>query len=539
MDDDQATFEAEAERADQSTWRNFASVYAEGFDSWARTVEGAKPENKLTIFELACREAVTYVSKGLAQPDAIDALVEIAQLNDIADEQFQEIIGRAFPSKTNGSTNGANGRAEYIDEQAEWVPPPQPALTVPILSPFPIVEEDIPVRQWVIPGFLLREMLTVLVAPSGSGKSLLTLQVAIALATGREWAGWRPRGTLRVLIVNAEDDTNEIKRRLAAAVVRMGISEEQQFEISSMFWIADNPNGVVLAKFNNQKKILVRTPLMDELVSTITNSRIDVVFVDPFAETFEGDENSNSELKWAGMLWREVARRTGAAVCLVHHTKKYASGMAGDVDAARGASALIGIARIVSTLFPMSQKEAEALGVTEDQRGNYLRYDDAKTNLNLKSPVAKWFKKESVLLRNATDELPGDYVGVLEPWKPENAFDIMSEPQILEFFRAVDVGVLDSRQRPTGELYTFSNTGASESELPRYIAQFIQDFFKLKTLASAIEIMKTWRKNKRLVEVTYRSPKQRRERRGVRSELYQNNVVPFVARDDDPPTETD
>src|SRR5215471_3051583 len=94
----------EEERAEQeSTWRNFASVYAEGFDSWQRTIEGAKPENKLPVFEMACREAVSYVNNPknpLAQPDAIDALAEIAQLNDITDETFREIIGRVFPPKT-------------------------------------------------------------------------------------------------------------------------------------------------------------------------------------------------------------------------------------------------------------------------------------------------------------------------------------------------------------------------------------------------------------------------------------------------------
>ena len=90
----------------------------------------------------------------------------------------------------------------------------------------------------------------------------------------------------------------------------------------------------MLAKFDARSKSLIRTPLFEQLVTTIIKNKIDILFVDPFAETFEGDENSNSELKWACMLWREVALRTNTAVCLVHHTKKYASGMAGDVDAA-------------------------------------------------------------------------------------------------------------------------------------------------------------------------------------------------------------
>ena len=63
-------------------------------------------------------------------------------------------------------------------------------------------------------------------------------------------------------------------------------------------------------------------------------------------------------MKWAGILWREVARKTGAAMWLVHHTKKYAGSMAGDQDASRGGGALIGTARIMSTLFDMTEDEA-------------------------------------------------------------------------------------------------------------------------------------------------------------------------------------
>ena len=50
--------------------------------------------------------------------------------------------------------------------------------------------------------------------------------------------------------------------------------------------------------------------MIEQLRETIQLADIGVVVCDPFAETFEGDENSNSEVKWAGILWREVARKT-------------------------------------------------------------------------------------------------------------------------------------------------------------------------------------------------------------------------------------
>ena len=109
-------------------------------------------------------------------------------------------------------------------------------VLLPVYKPFPIDETSIPPRAWVVPGFLMRRHVTVLVAPSGSGKSLLTLQLGLASAKGKSWAGWFPRGKLQVFVVNSEDDIDEMRRRLAAAVRAM---EYDQNELSDSFVLGD------------------------------------------------------------------------------------------------------------------------------------------------------------------------------------------------------------------------------------------------------------------------------------------------------------
>jgi hypothetical protein len=396
---------------------------------------------------------------------------------------------------------GTADRLQKIVQDAPfWKPGDQAddGALLKLQSVFPINERALPTRNWIMPGLLMRRQVTVLVAPSGVGKSLLTLQLGIACAQGRKWSGWTPRRTFNVLFINSEDDYFEICRRLAAATQRMRLGAHNEFEIDQLgiadrFHIADaEQSGTVVAKFDARTKTLVSTPLHDQLIETIKANQIDVVFVDPFAETFEGDENSNSELKWAGALWRKVARQTDAAVCLVHHTKKYASGLQGDVDAARGAGALIGIARIVSTLFPMTPKEAEAMGVKLGDRSLYLRYDDAKANLNLVSPFARWFQKTTITLDNACgdpnsdDFVPGDEVGVLNPWKPETK-DV-HEAQIIGFFKAIDRGMVDDADQPTGEFWTFKK-GKSGA---RYVGYLAQSFFKCDALSQAEALIRKW-----------------------------------------------
>ena len=216
------------------------------------------------------------------------------------------------------------------------------------MSAFPIDKRKLPVRDWLVPGLLLRRHLSVLVAPPAAGKSLMTLHLSIILGVGVAWGGWTPRRPEKILIINSEDDTEEMQRRLVAAAEDMKVEQQQ---LVDRVLLADAPESIVIARTDSRTKTVVRLPLIEDLIKTIREAGVGVVIVDPFAETFEGDENSNSELKWAAMLWREVARRTGTAVLIVHHTKKYAGDMAGVADASRGGGALIGTARVLATLF--------------------------------------------------------------------------------------------------------------------------------------------------------------------------------------------
>jgi hypothetical protein len=409
---------------------------------------------------------------------------------------------------------------QIVEQLPEWSPEPPPAApAIEVEYAFPVNEKDIPPRDWEVPGLLMRKQVTVLVAPSGSGKSLLTIQLALGFADAQPWANWRPRAKLRVLMVNSEDDILEQRRRFAAALRVMQVDRDG---IADKVILADSSHGIIIAKFHSSTKTMVATPLLERLIETVKRHQVDWICVDPFAETFEGEENNN-ELKWAAILWREVARRCNVAVILVHHTKKYAHDMAGDVDAARGASALIGVARIVSTLFGMSKTEAQAMGVKEEDRHDYLRYDDAKANLNKKSPFAKWFKKISITLDNARGDIPGDEVGALEPWTPPGLMDGITDVDITNFMHRVDQGLLDQNGVPTGELYTCSTRRDDDYEVFRWVGELVKEFFKIDENGRASQMIKAWREANppRLIETKYRSKKQRKLRGCVHSDLWE------------------
>src|SRR5690606_17807006 len=65
----------------------------------------------------------------------------------------------------------------------EGPPPP----TLEIVSAATLADKPVPVREWVVPGLVPCRTVTDVAADGGTGKSLLMLQLAMAVATGRQW----------------------------------------------------------------------------------------------------------------------------------------------------------------------------------------------------------------------------------------------------------------------------------------------------------------------------------------------------------------
>jgi hypothetical protein len=391
--------------------------------------------------------------------------------------------------------NGGTAEQLYglIEKTPNWSPTMSTVTPVPLLFPFPIEGATIPRRQWIVPGLLMRRTVTILVAPPGSGKSLLTLQIALMLGTGMRWGGWFPRAPVKTLVINAEDDSDEMRRRLYAACQEMQIDGK---ELRDRVAIAEAPGNIIVAKADSRTKTVIEQPIAKQLVATVTINGFDVLVVDPFAETFEGDENSNSELKWAAVLWRKIARETNCAVLLVHHTRKF-NAEAGDMDSARGGGALVGVARNVSTLFAMTEQEAAVFNVTEGNRHLYLRFDDAKANLSLVTFAAKWFEKKTVKLPNAGDDEPEDEVGVLMPWIPTTIYARLTNPVINKMLDVIAAGLLGKDGKPTGDAYTLTKKGRGNK---RWAGNVIEDLVEC-TPKEAQQLLDEWVKSGLLSEV--------------------------------------
>ena len=388
-----------------------------------------------------------------------------------------------------------------------------PLLTA--VDAFDFDPTQIPVRPWMVPGLLIRCATHVLVAPGGSGKSLFNLQKAIMLATGIPWGEWIPRGRYRSLIINAEDDIDEQRRRLSAA---LKVMNPPRHLLEGMVHLADDPHSLVVVRVDPRSRQMITTPMADAITAYVREHKIDVLIVDPFAETFEGDENSNSEIKWAMKVWRDIARETNCAVVLVHHTVKYASGGAGNADIVRGGGAIVNSTRISATLMTMTEDEAKVLGISEDERFRYVRHDDAKANWTLKSGKARWFEKVSVTLDNGVGLLEADQVGALVPWKPPSAYAGVSVTQIRQALAVIDRGIDDENGQPSGVLFTDKANSAEGTKARRWVGNPLMDILGVDEARAKI-IIKDWTANGVLVRTEYYDPQRRRNSPGLKVDI--------------------
>ena len=380
--------------------------------------------------------------------------------------------------------------------------PEQPVVPLDIIDWGDIDEGAIPPRPWIVPAFLLRRNVTVLVAPPGSGKSLFGLQIAMACAANAPFGNMTPRGATRTLIINAEDDIDEASRRRVAAQRVMGL---QAADMTGRLLIARDPDDIRIVKIDQRTGMVAQLPLADQIERLILDRQIDVLVVDPFVETFDGNENDNMAVNRAAGMWRGIARRTSCAVLLIHHTRKYASGMAGDADVGRGASALGGVARIVNTMFTMSAEEADSMGVPAEERTRYVRLDDAKANQTLLSGSATWFEKVSVTLANGGAVVPGDSVGALRLWTPPGPLAGVSMQAITAVLDAITRGVVGDDGRPTGQFYS-----PRKQATTRWAGRLISEVAGVEE-GVAGAILGVWLKSGLLVEADFHDGKQARK----------------------------
>jgi len=296
-------------------------------------------------------------------------------------------------------------------------------------------------RSWLLGNQFCRGFVSSVVAAGGGGKTSLRILQFISMAIGRSLCGQHVFRRSRVLLVSLEDDRDEIQRRITAVINHYKI-DRKELKGWLIVW---TPKQHPKFAFADGRKIK-EGDLGKELREKIKRLKVDVVSLDPFIKTHSLKENDNTEMDFVCDMLTALSIECNVGVDSPHHVHK-GQIEPGNADAGRGASGVRDAARLVYTLCPMDDKEAQKFDISEGTRRYYVRLDSAKTNTAPPSEKAEWFRLVSVPLGNSTPEYPaGDHIQVAEPWKPPD----------LELPIDVQNKILDHIERgmPNGQRYS-------------------------------------------------------------------------------------
>jgi RecA-family ATPase len=180
----------------------------------------------------------------------------------------------------------------------------------------PVQWRDLPVpeREWIVRDLIPAKTVTLLSGDGAAGKTTLGLQLATARALARDWIGTVPTPG-RTLFLSAEDDADEIHRRLDAIRAYYGATFTDMADIHIVDLVGEN---AVLGEIS-KTGIINATAMFEAVVSTIEKAQVDLVVVDALADAFAGDENNRSQARQFIGLLKRPARQYGCAfLCLAH-----------------------------------------------------------------------------------------------------------------------------------------------------------------------------------------------------------------------------
>jgi RecA-family ATPase len=231
-----------------------------------------------------------------------------------------------------------------------------------------------PVKPELIEGVLRQGHKMMLVSSSKAGKSFALIELAVAIAEGRRWLGFRCRQG-RVLYVNLEIDEASFLDRVRRVYETMEISEPHRENFDTVH---------LRGKAEEMRK------LVPQIVRTARKGYAAII-LDPIYKLGLGDENAAKEVATFCNAMDAIAN-TGASVIYSHHHSKGSQGAKASMDRASGSGVF---ARDADALLDMI--ELNVSDVARDRlRGIYGDKTDKLTAWRMELTLREFSRVEPV-----------------------------------------------------------------------------------------------------------------------------------------------
>ena len=223
---------------------------------------------------------------------------------------------------------------EYIESINDDLPDPED---------FSEILKDLPeLAPELIYGVLRKGHKMLLSGGSKTGKSMLMIQLAIAIATGGHWLN-RYCAQGKVLYVNLEIDRASFYKRLTEACEKRAIDYEK---------IRHN-----LIIWNLRGHSTTLDKLAPKLIRRCQKGNYTAVIIDPAYKVMMGDENKAGDMAQFCNQFDRIATQLNCAVIYVHHFSKGDQDKKASIDRASGSGVFARDPDVISTVTKLNSEE--------------------------------------------------------------------------------------------------------------------------------------------------------------------------------------
>ncbi len=308
----------------------------------------------------------------------------------------------------------------------------------------------VPKQRFLVEGLFPLGVTSILAAMGDTGKGMLLLDLALKVASSIDQVcGFGPPVTEHgsVVVFSAEDDTNEIHRRLERLDPKC-----ERLKYKDRLFIVPLPNigGSFTILKNVRGKVVEISPEFESIMKQLSRIKdLKLIIFDPLASFIHADLNADPAVgDYLMCLLSDLACSTGASIITAHHMRKLKgekpiSTVEQARDAIRGTSALVNGVRCSFAFWPVEDitKPMIFRSVGKIPRQNALFYGAVvKANGLADRTIRTYLRNEETgLLEDITEQL-----------KAQNISD-----------KDLKIYLIDSIARAASSGHPFTHTGSA------------------------------------------------------------------------------
>jgi RecA-family ATPase len=213
--------------------------------------------------------------------------------------------------------DGPDATRAWMDGAVPFDPPKEQQLLLPLtfIDAASWQDADLPPRRWLVHNRIPVRNVTLLSGDGAAGKTTIVLQLAVGTVRTGDWLGAVIDEVGPAIFITAEEDDDEVHRRLAAIVSQRDLG----FRDLAGLKILCLPGEDAALGTADRAGIVKPTSLFMRLLKEAQVKRPRLIIIEAAADVFAGNENDRGQVRQFITLLRKLAIAADAAILLISH----------------------------------------------------------------------------------------------------------------------------------------------------------------------------------------------------------------------------